>query len=97
MDSNIFAKQASNRAGKRSGEVTIGCGIPQGPLLGPIMFIFYINSMTTSNSNLKVTMYAGYVLIVFKNKLLLHLEIDSYFKLVELRQYLNNKLITRKS
>lgn len=44
--------------GKRSDEVTILCGLPQVTVLGPIVFILYINCMAAS---LKVIMYGNYV------------------------------------
>lgn len=63
--------------GKRSGENRKGCGIPQGTVLGTIMFIFFLKSTTASISNNIVTMYADYLSIKITNKSALTVEIDT--------------------
>ena len=69
-------------------EVTFG--IPQGSVLGPILFILYTNSITQTFPQLKLTMYADDISILFKNNSMENLEIDSYLKLTNLYQYLNS-------
>lgn len=75
--------------GVYSNNVQINYGIPQGTVLGPIIFILYTNSITKSLNNLILTMYADDMAVLFKNNVLTDLERDSYIQLTNLFQYLN--------
>ena len=58
FDSYLDRKQILRYNGICSDELTVLSGIPQGSILGPTLFIFYINAIFDEITNVKIKMFA---------------------------------------
>ena len=76
---DLFSSYLSNRKqctiynSVQSEYRTITCGVPQGSLLGPLLFILFINDIHRSSNLLSFIMYADDTNIVYSDKNLYHL------------------------
>ena len=62
-------KQLVNVNGTESELLNITCGVPQGSILGPLLFLCYVNDMSISiQSDCKLLLYADDSTIIFSHK-----------------------------
>ena len=60
-------RQCVDIAGTRSDFLSVSCGVPQGSILGPLLFLVYINDMSMS-LNCMLSLYADDSALLFSHK-----------------------------
>ncbi len=61
-------KQLVTLNGAKSKQMDISCGVPQGSILGPLLFIIYINDMHQAVKSSKVHHFADDTNLLYSNK-----------------------------
>ena len=94
-----FSSYLSNRAQSTqigsvvSNKERIVCGVPQGSVLGPLLFLIYVNDMYRSSQKLDFYLFADDTNLLYAEKDLKKLEIVDNEELLNLSEWLNsNKL-----
>ena len=76
-----------------SDELTISCGVPQGSVLGPLLFLIYVNDFANCSNLLEFNLYADDSNLFYKSNTLLTLQLDLNKELAEVCKWLSvNKL-----
>jgi hypothetical protein len=61
-------RQCVQHATATSEKLPISCGVPQGSILGPVLFTLYVNDIVTSISCSKIMLYADDTILLFSAK-----------------------------
>lgn len=64
----INREQFVSFSDKRSSNLNIICGVPQGSILGPLLFLLYVNDLKNSTSFLRPIMFADDTNLFYSNK-----------------------------
>ena len=94
-----FSSYLSNRTqcvsvnGHISSHLTVTCGVPQGSVLGPLLFLIYINDLPKSSKKLSFYLFADDTNIYFESENLSQLEKVVNNELKHIKKWLDvNKL-----
>ena len=79
--------------GYSSSLLDINIGVPQGSVLGPILFLIYINDVS-SGSNFKTTLYADYSVLTLSHKIVNCLQTMLNFELPKINAWLKSKQLS---
>ena len=86
-------RQFVSLSGINSDYQTITCGVPQGSVLGPLLFLLYINDMPKCSNILEFHLFADDTNLFLNNPNILNLETDLNIELEKVSQWLYaNKL-----
>ena len=85
--------QCVDLEGSLSSHMQITCGVPQGSILGPLLFIIYVNDIFSCSKILRLFLFADDTTIVNRGKNLTHLIHQTNSELILIKDWLNaNKL-----
>ena len=77
FDSDLTDRQQCVKIGENTSDYkTVKCGVPQGSVLGPLLFLIYINDIPVSTSKVSFHLFADDTCLFYSNKDYKQLEID---------------------
>ena len=86
-------KQIIKYKSEKSESLTIKCGVPQGSVLGPLLFFIYMNDIPRSSEILSIILFADYTNLFFSHKNLFSLKETMSRELSKIKSWLPaNKL-----
>lgn len=94
-----FRNYLSNRTqtvvinGKKSKSMTIKCGVPQGSILGPLLFLIFINDVTKS-TEFMTSLFADDTTLQFHGKTLQELETKTNRELEKISDWFDCNQLT---
>ena len=78
---------------KESGELKMMCGVPQGSILGPLLFLIYVNDLNNASAKLNAIMFADDTNLFLSNNNIRKLYSDMNCELRNVNEWFNaNKL-----
>ena len=94
-------EQFVNVNGHNSLSLPVTCGVPQGSILGPLLFLLYVNDLPNTSSLLTFHLFADDTNLYFSSKNLSHLEANLNHELKSFAEWMKcNRLalsISKKS
>ena len=95
ISSYLSNRTQSVRLGSTYSEtLNVECGIPQGTLLGPILFILYLNNIFNINIKGKLTSFADDTVLFIQDKNWSVLKIKAEHDLQKLKEWFDYKRLT---
>ena len=77
-----------------SNKANVSCGIPQGSVLGPLLFLLYVNDIHQCSNKLKFYLFADDTNILYADKNLKSLENIVNIELQNLHEWLTSNKLT---
>ena len=87
-------KQKTLINGKLSDSRTVNTGVPQGSVLGPTLFLIYINDIAECLHEGKVRLFADDTNLFLSDKSLVNLQLNANISLHKLQTWFNNNKLT---
>lgn len=78
---------------KKSDELSLISGVPQGSVLGPILFILFVNDISNSLSSTKLCQFADDTSLSFSNKCLKDLEFEVFIEGNSILQWISDNCL----
>ena len=87
-------EQYVSQNGQHSNYNNITCGVPQGSVLGPLLFILYINDLPKISNNFKPILFADDTNLIFYDKTILNLKDKMQTDINKLFKWLNINILS---
>ena len=78
----------------KSSEQAVTCGVPQGSILGPLLFFIYINDLNNSSNNLSTILFADDTNLFCSGKNIQELESTVNAELARVQEWLTLNQLT---